>query len=301
MSNTTNIEWVRGAKGERGRTYNPIRGCTRISPGCGGGGSFAGPEGRRGGCYAEGIAARFSGEGQPFEGFAVMTDNGPRWTGKVALLQDKLDEPLRVRAPTTWFVSMSDVFHESLTNEEIAMVFAVMALATWHTFQILTKRSKRMAAWFAWAAGGRHVWEAAQKIKMPRGKDKSAPGWPLPNVHIGVSIELAAYKHRLDDLRACPAVVKFCSLEPLLGDLGTIDFSGIHQAIAGSESGVYARRMHEDWVRSIRDQATAQRTAFFFKQRLDDKGHKVSLPILDGRIWDEMPVRVPQAVAIPST
>ncbi len=290
----TKIEWTKNADGSEGQTWNPLRGCSRISPGCGGGGSFSGTNGEQGGCYAEAIAARFSGPGQPFEGFAEMTDKGPRWTRKVALLREKLDEPLRVRKPTTWFISMSDLFHESLTNEEIALVFAVMTLAHWHTFQVLTKRSKRMVEWFIWAAGGRHVWEACQAMTMPRGKDKPAPGWPLPNVWLGVSVEAADYKHRLDDLRACPAAVRFTSLEPLLDDLGTLDFTRIDQAIVGAESGHGARPMNEDWVRSIRDQATAQGTAFFYKQRLNEKGRKVSLPLLDGKQWDEMP-RTPEA------
>lgn len=290
----TSIEWVKGSKGEQGETWNPVRGCSRISPGCGGGGSFSGAPGQKGGCYAEGIAARFSDPGQPFHGFAERTPNGPRWTGKVALIPSLLNAPLRKRAPTTYFCSMFDLFHEDLSNEDIADVFAVMTLAHWHTFQVLTKRSGRALEFLSqWAAGGRHIWTAAQRMKMPRGMDKPAPGWPLPNVHLGVSVESAKYKPRLDDLRACPAAVRFASLEPLLEDLGALDLSSIHQVIVGAESGHHARPMREDWVRSIRDQAVAQGVAMFYKQRLEG-GRKVSLPILDGRQWAELPATVRQ-------
>ncbi len=305
----TTIEWTKNADGTAGSTWNPVRGCSRISPGCGGGGSFSGTNGEQGGCYAEGIAARFSGvdkAGRPgtFAGFAEMTEKGPRWTRRVELVLEKLDEPLRVKKPTTWFISMSDLFHEALTNEEIAAVFGVMALARRHTFQVLTKRSKRMHEWFAWItverlvegmefAGIKEVKSALGPFPMtgsPRGIGMiSGYPWPLPNVWLGVSVEAAAYKYRLDDLRAIPAAVRFTSLEPLLDDLGTVDFTGIDQAIVGAESGRGARPMDEDWVRSIRDQATAQGTAFFYKQRLNDKGRKDSLPMLDGKQWAQMP------------
>lgn len=306
--NKTKIEWTQNADGTPGSTWGVIRGCSRISPGCGGGGSFSGTKGERGGCYAEGIAARFSsvdknGKLGPFHGFAKVTPNGPRWTGKIALLPEKLDEPLRTKKPTTWFISMSDLFHEELTNEEIAAVFGVMAAAHKHTFQILTKRSTRMREWFTWLdqyyaehhhypfgfAAGEYGIGCTEEMRLAIRGDR----WPLPNVWLGVSVEASAYKHRLDDLRACPAAVKFCSLEPLLEDLGAVDFTGIHQAIAGAESGRRARPMAEDWVRSIRDQSRRQGTAFFYKQRLGPSGRKVSLPMLDGRQWTEMPKRTP--------
>jgi protein gp37 len=318
MSQKTSIEWVRGPKGEPGATWGVLRGCSRISPGCGGGGAFAGPAvpGRaaHGGCYAEGIAARFSGTGMPFEGFAEMTPAGPRWTRKVALVHEQLMEPLRRRKPTTWFISMSDLFHEALTNEEIAAVFGVMAAAARHTFQILTKRAERMPKWFKWHAEQAEMdgepWipilreavsllpsrlgEQLQEDGIARLPERDEP-WPLPNVHLGVSVEAAPYKSRIDHLRVTPAAVRFISFEPLLEALGELDLSGIDQAIAGAESGHGARRMEDDWVRSIRDQAKAQGLAFFNKQKLDTKGHKVSLPLLDGRSWAEMPARAVSA------
>ncbi len=304
MSQKTTIEWVQGSDGERGATWNPIRGCSRISPGCGGGGAFSGAHGEQGGCYAEGIAARFSGPGQPFEGFAEMTPEGPRWTRKVALIPELLDAPLRVRKPTTFFISMSDLFHEALTNEEIAAVFGVMGAASAHTFQILTKRSRRLPEWFEWV----------QRVPTGLSTIPFAPAlvcaveahgrtqyrwtvphprvWPLPNAHLGVSVESRKFLSRLDHLRATPAVVRFASLEPLLEDLGEMNLASIDQVIAGSESGHGARPMHEDWVRSIRDQAARQGARFFYKQCLNERGRKVSLPLLDGRTWAEMPEKV---------
>ncbi|WP_437310082.1 DUF5131 family protein [Sorangium sp. So ce388] len=308
---TTKIEWVQGADGERGMTWNPIRGCSRISPGCGGGGSYSGTAGQRGGCYAEGIAARFSGPGQPFHGFAEMTAHGPRWTGKVALVPEKLAEPLRRKKPTTWFLSMFDPFHERLTNEEIAALFGVMAACPQHTFQVLTKRAERLPEWFAWLDreasptphGVLHV--AVAPLIEPFGREDASgmdesdramerlldAEWPLPNVWLGCSVESRKFKGRIDHLRRAPAAVRFLSLEPLLEDLGELDLTGIHQVIAGAESGPGARPMQDDWVRSIRDQAKAQCVQFFFKQKLDARGHKVSLPMLDGRQWAEMPAR----------
>ncbi len=309
----TTIEWTKNADGTAGKTWGVLRGCSRKSPGCGGGGSFSGEPGQRGGCYAERIAGRFSGidkNGKPgvFAGFATMTDKGARWTGKVALVVDALDEPLRVRTPTTWFISMSDLFHEELTNEEIAAVFGVMAASPRHTFQILTKRSTRMRDWFAWLAIEQEregdIWVPLLRETCERVSDRwverlhedgaarspEQEPWPLPNVWLGVSVEAAAYKHRLDNLRACPAAVRFTSLEPLLDDLGSVDFTGIDQAIVGAESGHGARPMFDDWVRKIRDQAVAQGTAFFFKQ-MAVNGRKVSLPMLDGVQWAQMPAR----------
>ena len=296
----TKIEWVQNSDGSRGETWNPIRGCSRISPGCGGGGSFSGTPSQRGGCYAEGIAARFSGPGQPFHGFAEMTPRGPRWTGKVALIDDLLREPLKRRKPTTWFLSMFDLFHEALTDEQIAAVVGVMAVTPRHTYQILTKRADRLPRWAAWAQNYADGANMACRLALQdrigivgmRGEDSvtvaELRAWPLPNVHLGVSVESAKHKDRIDWLRATPAAVRFLSIEPLLEDVGTLDLTGIHQVIVGAESGHGARPMREDWVRSIRDQCVAQGVAFFYKQRLEG-GRKVSLPMLDGRQWAEMP------------
>lgn len=218
----TEIQWTE-------KTWNPVRGCTRVSEGC-----------TR--CYAERQAARYSGPGLPFEGFAVNTPAGPRWTGKVELIPEKLGEPLRMRKPAMIFTnSMSDLFHEGLSNEDIAAVFGVMAACPQHTFQVLTKRPARMLEWFGWLERAaavakrdlfqsdgldwtrQHVMRAATLrtgMAFPRGRSHigmDAP-WPLPNVWLGVSCEdQATADERIPLLLQCPAAVRWVSAEPLLG------------------------------------------------------------------------------------
>jgi protein gp37 len=182
--------------------------------------------------------------------------------------------------------------------------FGVMASCPQHTFQVLTKRADRMQAWFAQTATHptlRHpnaMADHAAYLGEIRGREADAinalyrreVAWPLPNVHVGVSVENR--KHglpRIDHLRRVPAAVRFLSVEPLLEDLGAIDLTGIHWVIAGVESGPGARPMNEDWVRSIRDQCAASGVPFFYKQKLDENGRKVSLPLLDGVRHDAMP------------
>lgn len=313
----TSIEWVKNADGTQGRTWNPVRGCSRISPGCVN-------------CYAERIAARFSGvdydtsecdehtgsvsKPQAFHLFAERKPQ-PHWTGKVELIESMLHIPLRTRKPTTWFVnSMSDLFHEALSFENIDQIFTVMVAAPKHTYQILTKRAKRMHSYFH---SGRH----------DNGNGPDRANYHLgQNIWLGVSCENQQYAdERIPWLLNTPAAVRFISAEPLLGpiDFTRIDhesakpYSGaywinalcgdgfapspltdlpielwcdrIDQIIVGSESGPGARPMDEAWVRTIRDQCQAAGTAFFYKQRLDSRGHKLSLPELDGRQWAEIP------------
>lgn len=285
----TSIEWTE-------RTWNPVRGCSRISPGCHH-------------CYAERMAARNLPEmkspttGEPF---AVIGSDGPHWTGKVELITHMLDVPLKRRRPTTWFVnSMSDLFHDELSNEEIAKVFRVICECRGrHTFQILTKRSDRLRKWFQWVRTAEPGWFTASGIL------------DLWGTWIGVSIESRGYLTRIDDLRNTPAAVRFLSIEPLLEDLGEIDLTGIHWVIVGGESGPHARMMRASWVISIRDQCVDAGVPFFFKQwgeyLPDQQNHEmaeeiraISLPwegirigkraagrLLDGRTWDEMPIGV---------
>ncbi len=140
MSSTSSIEWTDA-------TWNPVRGCARVSPGCGGADG--------GGCYAERMAHRFSGPGGPYEGLTRMTAHGPRWTGKVRLVPELLDWPLSKRKPLKIFVnSMADLFHDDVPDEFIARVWQIMGAASWHTYQILTKRPERMRSWVVrWYAG----------------------------------------------------------------------------------------------------------------------------------------------------
>ncbi|WP_163869540.1 phage Gp37/Gp68 family protein [Myxococcus eversor] len=247
----TSIEWT-------DVVWNVTKGCSRKSPGCGGGT----PGSRKGGCYAERMAIRMSGLGQPYEGLVESTPAGPRWTGKVVLDPAKLDEPLRWKKPRRVFVnSMSDLFHEALSFEDIDRVFATMRLAERHTFQVLTKRADRMREYVEWARR-RSVVDGIEVV----------PGSPItwerahPNVWLGVSVEDRMRVERIAHLRATPAAVRFISFEPLLEDVGTVDLAGIHWAIVGGESGPGARPMHPVWARRLRDQCVKAGVAFFFKQ-----------------------------------
>ena len=216
MSDKTGISWTDA-------TWNPVRGCSRVSEGC-----------RN--CYAESQAARIvrMGASHAYGSLVRITDGGePRWTGDVQLDAKTLALPLRWRHPRRIFVnSMSDLFHESLTNEQIAAVFGVMAAAPQHTFQVLTKRAKRMREWFSWVDNyGREVMavEAIQWIASHDGARRSRrielenqvampATWPLPNVWLGVSVEnQAAADERIPELLATPAAVRFLSCEPLIG------------------------------------------------------------------------------------
>jgi len=239
MSDHSSIEWTDA-------TWNPVRGCTKISPGCTH-------------CYAELFAERFRGvPGHPYEfGFDLR------------IVPEKLMEPLRWRRSRMIFVnSMSDLFHDRIPDGYIEAVARVMAAATWHTFQVLTKRSARMASLLATRL--RFAAEA-------------------PNVWWGVSVENR--KHgvpRVADLRRAPATTRFLSIEPLLEDLGVIDLSGIHWVIVGGESGPGARPMKKQWVASIREQCEANQTPFFFKQWGGVRKHKHGRE-LDGHTYDELP------------
>jgi len=228
------IEWTQS-------TWNPVTGCTKVSPGCKH-------------CYAERMAVRLQAMGQPNyeKGF------------EVALHRHALELPLTWKKPQMVFVnSMSDIFHDRVPEEFVHCMFDVMRKARWHTFQVLTKRAERME-------------ELGHKID-----------WP-PNVWLGVSVETREFLFRIDHLRNVPAQVKFISFEPLLEALGKINFSCIHWAIVGGESGPRARPMAKRWLIDIRDQCLAAGVPFFFKQ-WGGINKKKAGRTLDGRTWDEMP------------
>jgi protein gp37 len=164
--------------------------------------------------------------------------------------------------------SMSDLFHEGVPDEYILRVARVMAAADWHTYQVLTKRSERMA-------------------ELLRTKLRFAA--ELPHVWWGVSVENRRHGlPRIDHLRAAPACVRFLSVEPLLEDLGEVDLTGIHWMIVGGESGHGARPLAAEWVRSLRDLCARAGVSFFFKQwggvRKSETGRE-----LDGRTYDDQP------------
>ena len=228
------IEWTES-------TWNPVTGCTKISPGCKH-------------CYAERMAVRLQAMGQ--ENYR----NGFELT----LQPHMLELPLRWKKPQTIFVnSMSDLFHADVPLGYIQRVFDVMRRASWHNFQLLTKRADRLAALDAnlpWAA----------------------------NIWMGVSVESNRYRFRIDQLRATRAMLKFLSLEPLLGPLQDLDLCGIDWVIVGGESGPEARPMNPAWAKDIRDQCRRAKVSFFFKQ-WGGKNKKQAGRVLDGRTWDQMP------------
>ena len=296
--------------------WNPIRGCTRVSPGCGG-------PGKAGGCYAESMAARFSRPGMWGHGYAEMVRGEARWTGKVELQEDRLLLPLSWKKPAKVFASStSDFFHEALSDADIDRLFAVMALCPQHTFQVLTKRAARMREYLAPARAHPVGLEALSLTFEAHARGMSDVGkgvilqgdiahlqvWPLPNVWLGVSAERQQEAdERIPELLNTPAAIRFVSAEPLLGPIDMRRFflsdedrdevealdrramagrlsEGAHRAleeqqstaqrsgvgvdwlIAGGESGRYARPMHPDWARSLRDQCAAAGVPFFFKQ-----------------------------------
>jgi protein gp37 len=239
MSSKSDIEWTDA-------TWNPVRGCTKISPGCKN-------------CYAETFAERFRGvPGHPYEqGFDLR------------LVPEKLAEPLRWGSPKMIFVnSMSDLFHKDVADDYIESVCRTMERASWHTYQVLTKRSSRL----------RNMLE-----------DRLRFAGQLPHIWWGVSVEDRAHGlPRVEHLRHAPAMVRFLSVEPLLEDLGEVNLEGIHWMIVGGESGHGARPMHKEWVLSLRDQCARAGVAFFFKQWGGVRKGKTGRE-LDGRTYDELP------------
>lgn len=241
MSDHSKIEWTEA-------TWNPVRGCTKISPGCKH-------------CYAETFAERFRGvPGHPYEkGFDLR------------LVPEKLREPLLWSSSKVVFVnSMSDLFHDSVPVDYIRIVAEVMKLASWHTFQVLTKRSERMS-------------------ELLRGDLRFAA--ELKNVWWGVSVENRTYGlPRIEHLRRVDCSVRFLSVEPLLEDLGKIDLNRIDWVIVGGESGPGARKMETSWVENIHKQCSLAGVPFFFKQwggiQKKKSGRK-----LHGRTYDSMPPR----------
>ena len=247
MSNNSSIEWTEA-------TWNPVAGCTVISPGCSN-------------CYAMRMARRLELMGQPkYEGTTRVSGGRAKWNGRIRLDDEALKSPREWKKGRLIFVnSMSDIFHDDVPLHFLKKVFAVIAKTPQHTYQVLTKRAKNL--------------------------ERYAPELPWPdNLWMGVSVESEDYKWRIDHLRRTPAVKKFLSLEPLLGALNELDLRGIDWAIAGGESGPGARPMLPDWVRSIRDQCVRADVAFHFKQ-WGGTNKKRAGRMLDGRVWNEWPRR----------
>lgn len=302
MGDKTRIEWTDA-------TWNPVTGCTKVSPGCDH-------------CYiARTPPFRIAGR--------KFNQPGTGGTTGVQLHPERLDQPLRWKRPRRVFVnSLSDLFHDEVPDDFIAHVFAVMALARQHTFQVLTKRHGRMRSLLNSDTFRRSMYDWLVSIDHQKISNNRL-AWPLPNVWLGVSVEdQKRAEMRIPALLGTPAAVKFLSCEPLLGpvDLRLVCTceecgGGIDWVIAGGESGRDARPAHPDWVRGLRDQCEASRVAFFFKQwgewvTEQQAPNDITLPgwawmaygehepafyrvgkraagrELDGQTWDEMPTLV---------
>jgi protein gp37 len=292
MSDRSGIEWTDA-------TWNPVTGCVEVSEGCDH-------------CYARTFAERFRGVADhPYEqGF------DPK------LWPERLEQPLRWKRPRMIFVnSMSDLFQDAVPDEFIEQVFVVMARATHHVFQVLTKRPGRMASFLNRPGTRNFIVNRATSENVAAARARGWLGmvpdhvldWPLPNVWLGTSVESQRWADvRIPKVLKTPAAVRFLSCEPLLGPVdlisamgGRLDAlrgdrldlsdgsiiaggSGIGWVIVGGESGPGARPMHPDWARSLRDQCVAAAVPFFFKQ-WGGRTPKAGGRELDGRTWDELP------------
>lgn len=272
MGDRTKIEWTDA-------TWNPIVGCSRVSDGCKN-------------CYAIGVVARGEAMGvAQHVGLTVKTDRGTDWNGSINVADHKFEEPLHWGRPRRVFVnSLSDLFHREVDIVTLARVLAVISLAPQHTFQVLTKRPQDMMK----VMGNDEIkykvhlervrlWTKYPKLRPPQADvDRVIDSiidrqrfltlvqpswWPIPNLHLGVSIESNRYAWRANYLRATPAAVRFVSAEPLLGPLTDLDLTGIDWVIVGGESGPRARPMNPAWARDLRDRCTLAR-----HDRTDDHG-----------------------------
>lgn len=250
----TQIEWTDA-------TWNPVAGCSIVSAGCTH-------------CYAMQMAKRLDAMGvEKYKGLTRKSGKRTVWNGKVREDKESLSIPYKWKKPRTIFVnSMSDLFHEDVSEKFICSVWEVMRETPRHNYQILTKRPERM------------LQVISEKIKDV-----------LPNVWLGTSVEDSKTIDRIDAVRKVPAAIRFISFEPLIGAVGRVDLTDIHWAIVGGESGVGARAIKEEWIDEIHDQCSVYDTAFFFKQwgawGKDNKkrSKKANGREYRGRTWDEMP------------
>lgn len=240
MGAKTKISWADA-------TWNPIVGCSRISPGCTS-------------CYAESLALRYGWTPLPW-----LPANAQ---ANVILKPERLNQPLAWATARRVFVnSLSDLYHELVPDDFIDDAYAVMALGDWHIYQVLTKRPERMLAYLTDPARGDRVLERLARLSAVRKKPiPPSFAWPLANVWQGVSVENDRWTRRADLLRAAPAARRFISAEPLLGPLPSLDLTDIDQVIVGGESGPRSRPMKLDWTRDILSLARTHKSAFFAKQ-----------------------------------
>lgn len=268
MGDKSKIEWTEAS-------WNPIVGCSKVSEGC-----------RN--CYAIRAANRMNGSVEAYRGLTVMKNGKPEWTGAVRFIEERLLQPLKWQRPRMIFVnSMSDLFHEDVSNDAIKKIFAVMAAAKQHKFQVLTKRPERMKTFL-------QSYRISQVRKYGDLSDNngfdadSFITWPLPNIWLGVSVEdQKTADERIPMLLQTPAAIRWISAEPLLGSIcldSIVTGCGqrplhcacspdcgcgcpkLNWVVAGGESGPNARPSHPDWFRRLRDDCVSYNVPFFFKQ-----------------------------------
>ncbi|RWE70016.1 MAG: DUF5131 family protein [Mesorhizobium sp.] len=235
-------------------TWNPVAGCSILTAGCTN-------------CYAMRMAARLEAMGvTKYAGLTRKGGGRAKWTGRIRLDSASLDIPASWKKPRRVFVnSMSDLFHTDVPVDFIREVWRVMGDTPRHTYQILTKRPDRMAEILS-----------LDSFRV------------LSNVWLGTSVEDSRVLHRLDELRAVPAAIRFVSYEPLIGSVAGASLAGIHWAIVGGESGPNARPMDPTWIDEIFNQCTDADAAFFFKQ-WGGKNKRATGRIYRERLWDDLP------------
>ena len=234
MSAKSKIEWTEN-------TWNPVTGCTKISDGCKN-------------CYAYTMANRLK----------LMGNHKYKNGFDISMHEYCLNDPLKWKKPSLVFVnSMSDLFHEDIPTEFIQKVFDIMNKASWHTFQVLTKRAERL--------------HQLSKVL----------NW-TPNIWQGVTVESDKYKYRIDYLREINSKIRFISFEPLIDEVRDLNLSGIDWAIVGGESGPRARKMEPEWVLNLKEECYSQNVMFYFKQWGGPNKKKTGRILLD-KTWDEMP------------
>lgn len=264
MGDKTKIEWADA-------TISPLYGCSKVSPACAN-------------CYAERLAARFSKNPATAALYAGTVDDAGHWTGRLNLLPHRMQQALRWKRPRRIFIaSQSDLFHENAPEEFLDLAFAYMAVARQHTFLLLTKRAERLRSCISGADVQGRVMHAAFSC-IPVDEEsldaRSFATWPLPNVHIGVTVENQEQANaRIPLLLETPAALRFVSIEPMLGPVSLREYyreegrgtysvwlDYLDHVICGGESGPNARPMHPGWVRSLRDQCAGAEVPFMFKQ-----------------------------------
>lgn len=254
LGDRTHIEWTNA-------TWNPTTGCTRVSAGCDH-------------CYAAVLASGRLRDAYLSRAPARDTLTNRRDPFAIRLWPERLDYPLRWREPRRIFVnSMSDLFHAEIAEDFQRQVFQVMLKADHHFYQVLTKRPSR-----------------AQRF-VRRNADLFDAGLVPAHIWIGVSVESEDVLYRVDQLREVPAEIRFLSCEPLLGPLD-LNLDSIDWVIVGGESGIDHRPLNLDWARCVRDQCVTAGVPFFFKQ-VGGRTPKAGGRVLDGRTWDDYPVRTP--------